>query len=487
MKLILRVVSYEGHAIEGPKNLVLNKQSASIGRNPENTLILPDAKKYVGRQHALIEYRPPHYYLKDVSTNGVFVNHSGTPVGKGNCAELKYGDLIGIGDYLLEVRFEDDQDDGGPRITGAYFPSDLHLPDAGGDRLVPASIDDIIEKEALFSSTGEPIRQPSRSPSDADTPCGQNRREYGPVAPHRRPLPASPSNRQASLDQERAAGRAPENAAASVILPADWDSLNRIHQDLVDDLVKDVVEDPAPPADPEPAAAAASPADADNPDRLPKSAAERAYAGFDPLDDTAKKIIKNFLDGIQLDAGKFQDLITPETFFTVGVILRVAIQGTKNVLLSRAIIKDEADVTPTYMAATHNNPYKFSVSANEIIQKLLFHEEFIGYMPPKEATEEVFEDIQGHEISVIAGMKAALRAVFNRFDPDLQKARLKKLSPSSHKIPILGKAKLWNLIEQLYCDMEQELDDNVDKLYGRSFSEAYETAMRSFKKSKKNH
>jgi type VI secretion system FHA domain protein len=198
-----------------------------------------------------------------------------------------------------------------------------------------------------------------------------------------------------------------------------------------------------------------------------------------------EELIQNFLRGAQLEHSNFRESINPETFFIIGTILRAAIQGTMDVLIGRTKIKNEMHLDVTIIKSKQNNPIKFSVTTDEALFKLLLNNSS-GYMPPKEAIEEAFDDIRAHQYSVIAGMQTALLSVLKRFDPQKLEERLQKLSPISSSIPIHKQAKLWNLFEQLYEEIQLEAEDNFYHLFGQAFAETYEQQMQKLKSSKKD-
>ena len=63
---------------------------------------------------------------------------------------------------------------------------------------------------------------------------------------------------------------------------------------------------------------------------------------------------------------------------------------------------------------------------------------------------------------------------------------LQRLSPISASIPIHKQAKLWNLFEQLYEEIQQEAEDNFYHLFGEAFAATYEQQMQKLKFSKKD-
>ncbi len=73
------------------------EKSFSIGRNPENQLVIDDPT--VSGQHAVIESAEEGYRIRDLeSTNGVFVNGK-----RLSSSPIKEGDRIVIGTHDLEL------------------------------------------------------------------------------------------------------------------------------------------------------------------------------------------------------------------------------------------------------------------------------------------------------------------------------------------------------------------------------------------------
>jgi pSer/pThr/pTyr-binding forkhead associated (FHA) protein len=79
----------------------LNQAVTSIGRSPDNTIVLED--ELASRRHAEVEFAGGIPRITDLgSSNGTLVN--GTRITPNVPHELKDGDSIGIGSYILAVR-----------------------------------------------------------------------------------------------------------------------------------------------------------------------------------------------------------------------------------------------------------------------------------------------------------------------------------------------------------------------------------------------
>ncbi|MDD5630727.1 MAG: type VI secretion system-associated FHA domain protein TagH [Methylococcales bacterium] len=566
MKLTLSVISFAGAGVEGSNKITLNQEGASLGRKDDNALVLPDTKRYVSGHHALIEYRSPHYFITDTSANGVLINNSKTPLGKGNSQKLNDKDHLTIGDYLIEVKLEDDFFEANSLAIPPLSDAQFNFPDDPFAGLDTDSIQGMIDKNDLIPSDWSNSREKSNDPFEfPDSPIHEripdkkidsSRGDYDHIPPYKEAFPVFQKETKRLTDIEPATGIPPDifsedwyrtgndikkdesqpTTAADIKPQFQTETKPAIHEPLPFELESATNEIHVPEniftteeikklTDIEPSLA--------NPDDI---FSEDWYSGGNdskkvkshptttadikpqfikkdtksekleplPVEPEAAKeeipatekivtassfeeeLIQNFLRGAQLEPAKFRESINPETFFIIGTILRAAIQGTMDVLIGRAKIKNEMHLDVTIIRSKQNNPIKFSVSTDEALSKLLLHKN-TGYLPPKEAVEEAFDDIRAHQYSVIAGMQASLLTVLKRFDPQKLEERLQRLSPISASIPIHKQAKLWNLFEQLYEEIQQEAEDNFYHLFGQAFAKTYEQQMQKLKSSKKDN
>ncbi|MBS4049933.1 MAG: FHA domain-containing protein, partial [Methylomonas sp.] len=100
MVLILRVLSYKGLPSNQPISAQFDAQGGSIGRAPNNHLVLPDPEKFISRVHASIHCEAGRYFIEDSSTGGTFLGDSDIPLQQGR-APVSDGEKIRIGEYEL--------------------------------------------------------------------------------------------------------------------------------------------------------------------------------------------------------------------------------------------------------------------------------------------------------------------------------------------------------------------------------------------------
>jgi len=156
----------------------------------------------------------------------------------------------------------------------------------------------------------------------------------------------------------------------------------------------------------------------------------------------------------------------------VGALLRSAIGGTLELLAARNVAKRELGANPTLLQTRENNPLKFSPDVDVALGHLLGPAQR-GFVPPRVAVREAFDDLRAHEMAVLAGMRAALDAVLARFDPLTLEQRLAPKAVWQNLLPAARKARLWERYGEQYAEILREIEGDFDSLFGRAFLEAY--------------
>ena len=306
------------------------------------------------------------------------------------------------------------------------------------------------------------MRQPVPEPlTDFDDLLGDEPPGHAPAQPAPpRPMPAQPAPRP--MAQPQPVPVAPPPAAAAP--PQGTGSL-----------LDDPFAEPAPAA-PAPAPRQAPPAAAPAPAAVPPPAQASAAAHAPaPSPADAARLAAAFLDGAGVpDLNLGAD---PEAAMrAAGAVFRAFVEGLRQVLISRATIKNEFRVEQTMLRARDNNALKFSVTTEDALMALL-QPNRPGYLPPLKATQEAFDDVRGHELAVMAGMQTALMSLLRRFEPG---ALEKRLAPGmlGSLLPAARKARTWELFCTTYKDIAREAEGDFQSVFGREFARAYDEQVR---------
>jgi type VI secretion system protein len=500
----------------------------SIGRAPSNDWVLADPDRHLSKTHCLVSGNEGRFELTDVSTNGVFVNGAREPLGRDVTVRLTDGDDFRLGDYVISVTELEGETQAAPKAQGASGPLGGAPDPLGGDLLDDPFALPPSGRPSAFPYPAAHAAAPVRMPDPFDLAEENQRRPMargddlfagsapadpwvGPSQPDNVDAPfqafAAPKAIQpVSLDDldidallgDFPPGESPPPAPAAkpvadpfapktgAIPPITPDPFAREPLGAADPFdtgsFAPVPNAPAPPvqAAPPPAtlpqappvqahapatgAPVAIPVAAPAPANVQPPAAQVAPCGADAG-------LAAFLSGCGMPDLRTGGRDAEAMLRQAGEMMRVMVEGIRDVLMSRSAIKNELRVEQTMLRARDNNPLKFSVTAEEALAALLLADR-PGYKKPLDATREAFDDIRGHELAVMAGVQTALIGLLKRFDPETLESRLQKGALDSF-LPGARKSRNWELFCTTYKDIAREAEDDFQSVFGREFAKAY--------------
>jgi type VI secretion system FHA domain protein len=112
------------------------------------------------------------------------------------------------------------------------------------------------------------------------------------------------------------------------------------------------------------------------------------------------------------------------------------------------------------------------VSVEDALERLLLRDAQ-GYLPAQEAAKQGFEDIQAHEMAMIAGLRSALDELLGRFAPAVLEAELADKSLDK-VLPMVRKARCWDLLGERHAQISSAASEDFMKVFGEAFSRAYD-------------
>ncbi len=98
-----------------------------IGREDDNDWVIDDPARLVSRHHCTIEFKSNVFLVIDTSINGLLVNTSDQPLGRGNSVILSDGDVLHLANISISVGVSDS-------VESARDPFLAILPGASGAR-----------------------------------------------------------------------------------------------------------------------------------------------------------------------------------------------------------------------------------------------------------------------------------------------------------------------------------------------------------------
>jgi len=461
-----------------------------IGRAPSADWVLIDDSRVISSHHATIEQQNDGYYITDTSMNGVFLNGAQSPLGKGNRAKLHNGDRLGIGDYEIDVNLSAAVQDGftpqvpedlfGPanpppaadRVEGpSIIPEDFGVTGSRPAATPPdvSGAGQVLDPLKLFDSSPNPA--PAKPFPPAATPSGRSpatephvtaNQTVDPLALFDAPNAGAPGS---SPSSEFDTFRQPQDAG-----PTPSDHTSPLQQQFAPPSA--IPDDWLSPAGSTPPAPSPPPQ---------QPSVDVQATPVPPPSPGAQQLIAALLEGLQLQHLKIDTEQLPALLRTVGQMTRLSTQEMIKTLRARSDIKSDFRVAMTTIRATENNPLKFSATVDEALDKMLIHPS-ASYLAAIPALREAFADLQAHQLAVMAGMQAALKAALGRFEPDALERDCEQRTRRSNFLPGMKKARQWDNFVHYYAEIATSVEEDFGSLFGEEFARVYDEQIARLKR-----
>jgi FHA domain-containing protein len=178
--------------------------------------------------------------------------------------------------------------------------------------------------------------------------------------------------------------------------------------------------------------------------------------------------------------------LSPELMRVIGTLMRSAVEGTLQLMAVRAATRVELHAQVTMIQARNNNPLKFSPDAQSALEQML-QPPMRGFLAGPAAMTESMNDLVGHSIGTMAGTRAALEGVLDRFAPQELEAKLASKSVLDSVLPVTRKARLWDLYLQHFDAIRNEAQEDFQTLFGKAFLAAYEQQLDRLRQDKQSN
>jgi type VI secretion system protein len=492
-----------------PRRIEAGGQDATLGRAPDCTLVLPDDQRVISRVQARIEWRGGNCVLVDLGSNPTLVN--GHALDGSREALLRSGDTLRIGAYSVAVVIEPAGDqapaeDAPYEMPGGAWTEPPKAATWHGTQedapLIPPLIPPDWDAHPKAAPAGKGPMAPdspflddplAATPLLRDRPAGgvdANQNLLAALGSGSQPLglPSGSATRPVAgpaferVSPERAMSVLPLPVVQHALIPDDYDALAAATmsgdaQDRVRPRAAEAEAGSAAPAGPDARIAAMEPeppASLEPREAPPPKMEHRQDTPPETPAQTATGadlVFAALLDGLGLDAAQLAPHSKPGLARVIGAMLREATQGTMAALRSRSVAKLESRMAMTLIEPRDNNPLKFFPDVDTALGQMLGRPN-TAYLGPQAAMRAAFRDLQGHELAVVAGMRAALGEALANIAPERIEASLRPASGVAGLL-VNHRARLWQQFVDTYEHAVRHADDDFQQTFGESFSRAY--------------
>jgi FHA domain-containing protein len=186
-----------------------------------------------------------------------------------------------------------------------------------------------------------------------------------------------------------------------------------------------------------------------------------------------------FLRGAGIEGDAISAALTPELMELLGKLMATSLQGAIDLLALRSLVKQEAHADVTMVLVRNNNPLKFFPDSQTVLTQML-RKKMPGFMEPLESVDDAWHDLRGHQMGVVAGTRASMRAMMDRLEPGRFAAALPAPALLDKLVPSRRGAALWESYAREHAALAGESQDQFKSLFGPAFLAAYEQEVEHF-------
>ncbi len=436
MPLRLQIISRHRQGLGERSVKEFGRDGGTIGRSLESDWVLPDGQRYVSSRHASIDFRSGSYYIVDTSTNGVYVNDSEQPVGRGNPQRLFTGDRVRLGEYEINVEIDEDE---------AAQPTGKHVDPVSRAQRVPPpdpTRADLVQPHEITAVGIEMLLKEEAHTAEvqqaAQIAAASLQLEEGP------PMKRAPPPRAAAQQM-----RTPP--ASTRVEPPPVSAAARLAASLA---AKGPVQGAATIA--------------------PRTAAPSApMTRASPSPSAPSAALDAFFRGAGLPAQPLDDRLVEQTLHRLGQVMRELILGLNENLHLRSEQRNVLRVPAAANQPQDGNPLSAASSVDEAIVNLLFRptSEFLQAV---ESVREAFTDIKQHQQSLLSALRTAAVDYIARLDPEELENKVSN-GKRGALMNAANKLKYWDIYKDLYQVVTQAQPGQLPQQFLEELSRAYET------------
>lgn len=416
MELMFEVISRQKFSTGFSVSHVFSEAGGVIGRSEACEWILPDRGKRISRKHALISCDGRCFFIEDVSQNGIFTEPGRLALEKEVQHKIEHGDSFTIGVYTIQARL-------------------LHRPDA---YIQPRVDEDWLVEDDSALSADPLVAMEQQEQFEARRRLGLYDDLLGEVEPDT--MTAPPDHNSAGTDSlSRVLMVRPPGEDAS------W-------------------EDRAPDDEPFLRTEAAG-EDRFRPPVQTSCGCGMGQEGAAPEVDIFFRALG--FSRVPDSAEERERLLRQ-----AAEIIVASVDGLHHCLRNQAECKNDLRLPAATMSLSGNNPLMFTPTPAVALERLLAPAQE-GMLPAGQAVLSGFNDLHGHHLGLLAGARAAVRAVLDKISPAAVEARL----DTGGRVRLSRHSRVWHLFRKMHQSL---LDDHEGfaALFLHDFARAYDAQVR---------
>ncbi len=193
--------------------------------------------------------------------------------------------------------------------------------------------------------------------------------------------------------------------------------------------------------------------------------------------DGAAGLIAAFLEGAGLPPDTLHGMDTEASFREIGQMVRAAVDGLREILATRALVKSEFRVEQTVLRRSDNNAMKFAPDGERCLAAMVGATP-PGFLPGYRAMQQSMNDIKLHELALVAAINTVFADLGRQLDPEAIMARAKQETGLTTMLPYARELKCWAIYTETHATLQNSGAHNTAGSLLAPVAQAYERQLK---------
>ncbi len=193
--------------------------------------------------------------------------------------------------------------------------------------------------------------------------------------------------------------------------------------------------------------------------------------------EAAGQLVAAFLEGAGLPPDVMRGADTEASFREIGQMVRAAVEGVRDILATRALVKSEFRVDQTVLRRNDNNAMKFAPDSERCLAAMVGTPP-PGFLPGPEAMRQSMDDIKRHELALVAAINKVFADLGRQLDPEQIMAKARQETGLGTRLPFAKEVRCWSIYTETHALLQDSGATNTGGSLLAPVAQAYDRQLR---------
>lgn len=184
--------------------------------------------------------------------------------------------------------------------------------------------------------------------------------------------------------------------------------------------------------------------------------------------------------GLQVNLGSMNSDAAYALLVEVGKSIKVAIEGVQKLYGDESHASHRLAMLTRTLQPIEDNPLRLKQGYEDTVRSMFSEYKSAVHLSAPAAIQESLEQARVHNVAVIQAISESLNALLKAFSPDVLHRRFERYNADVNNSNVTGEGWAWGMYKHYYDELTSSRQQGFEKLFWEVFEQAYDKAMREY-------